>query len=1222
MAYFVILVKYVLSIQGGFMSKNISKYCENLYLDEKDVNKIISIMNDYDFLDLLSAVYCINICINNRSSQMSQMKLNLSLNLCDKKGKKEIKQYSEFEDFFNKIHPFIKTDVLDDPILEDFSEIVFKFHDEIYNTVIGTGYSASYALLYFLEPLSLLIQKTDEFARVIKYNSNIIRYFKDYNISDNKDGIRLVCPPNILYKRVKEYFSKIDFQITSNIFSVLKNDNEYIEKQHFILYNNQYYPLYNLSILIDLFDLYFSKLSDDMKNEVVNNGIYFLMNSLASIDAIDNPMVLYPVKLFEDLHEKNSIPFTFLARTTNNNVIIAINKSQYCNEQLEAIIAKIEKKLKENNLKFIELRRRNPKAAVGLTVSNKISLKYILYDNYVNVTKPFNLLTEGQRDNILECTALDLVYMLLFSSGFDEIESYIEYNGQNEYEQIICYGGDSCRFFTWKSMDHMIAKGAIKFGMISTDINVTDNFVLNYYKKELKYFPWKASNNYLFATPFSWNIMEYSDNIYIFKNKVLPTFFGYVKYFDNNQLIFFAQNLLFWTKENIQDYTRITSIVNDIVLRKLKTCFKYFQKISLSSKKSLLFLLTPVEYANEIGIDTSDYNKIVFCDCIEDDMSLNVRYAINDKLLYEEIGKANNRCVENRFIKELFTPIKKYYQIEIDELNAYLDNTSSQKKEVEAIRIGLDYIYNNSFRDYLVKDYDYLEVKKLIAKVCLKNEIEPGEYFGKEATSKIRKIQEELIKKFENLISDYNKNDLHIKLLEMYNNTIHDIYIHKKRYSLINNVTNTVLNDVRDNIINLREEAKENSRTLLYLIESNLYVDRENSKKIDDSALRILLAFSRWLVNLNDTADICYFTDNEAHIIVNYEYVVDNKFDNESINAKEYIKRVYAKNTYMVSHGAQDEEYIEKILKTFEQETGCDLVEIFDICHYLQMEFLKSDYKKLDNNVYKISKESVINNIHNIVNNKYSKMQIEKNLDFLIINSKDLKTRNGQKVSFLPFNERKNRDNRFEIKPVVLDSDYIIFAPALMKNVHSLWFDGLMDFMLPYEKGIPKTRKMVLEWKKIYEDKMVTDIKEIFIKNNISFVKENVKIHKINKSENFPIDIGDFDVIAIDDVNKKLWIIESKFLSLTGSLFETFEQQRNFFKEGKYIEKFQRRIDFINSNYKKVLESYGVYDANNYEVLCYMVFNKVMVSRYRDINIPLISIMELEDEIKKTKKIY
>ena len=138
------------------MINDISKFSKDLYLDEKEVKEIIWIMNNYCYTHLLSAVYCINICVNNRSALASQMKLNLSLILCEKNGTAEIKKYCEFKDFFNKLKPYIKTGIYDDPILEDFSEIKFKFNGKKYNTIIGTGYNSSYAQLYFLEPFCQL----------------------------------------------------------------------------------------------------------------------------------------------------------------------------------------------------------------------------------------------------------------------------------------------------------------------------------------------------------------------------------------------------------------------------------------------------------------------------------------------------------------------------------------------------------------------------------------------------------------------------------------------------------------------------------------------------------------------------------------------------------------------------------------------------------------------------------------------------------------------------------------------------------------------------------------------------------------------------------------------------------------------------------------------------------------------------------------------------------
>ncbi len=1199
------------------------KYTKNFFNLEENIDKIIDVFDKYEFYDVMRAVYCINLYIHNRSALTTQMRLNLALILCKKTGTLKIDNYKEFRNFFKEIKIYTNIGIFDDPILEDFGEIKFKYNSKTYRTIVGTGYNAVYAQLHFLEPLANITKMESAVEKVIKYNSDNINYFKEVNISSGEERKRFILPPCKLFTKVKKYFKEINFLENKELFKIVDNKTNFIEDKYFILFEDKYFPLYNTAILINLFNILYSDLSEDEKNMVVEKGIYNSLFDLSILDQGDNRQIYYPVKLHNKMSDLNVNPYSFLGFTSRGNTIIAINKSRYSsdnelNNDIECLINFYTK----NQLKLVELRRNNSKGFLELTISSKSKLKFIIYDNYVNLYEPNAILGEKRKSNALECNALDLIYLLTFSDGLDEIEDYIDYNDQNEFDQMIGYGGDSSRFFTWKSMNHMIAKGAIKFGMINMDINTTDGYVLDYFRNIINDFPWECSNKFLFEKPFSWIIEKRSNDILFFRNKIVPTFAGIVKYFSNSQLCFFAQNLLFWDKSNIVQFDGISTLLDDLITRKLKTCYKFFNNISISSKKSIYFLCLPLEYAKKVGLNINDGTDIVYSDFIEDEYTISIRYTINYDLLCKKIKDASNRQIENDFIKKLMEPLSKKYFDEINELNEYLTKTNCDKKEVDVFQIELDYMYNVSYRKYKVDDYSYLSAKKLIAKVCMDNQISPGEYYSRDATSLIRKMQKELINQFENIILNYNLLDLHTKLIEMYANATHEIFVHRNRYNLINDVDENIINEIRSNIVEQREEAKQESRTLLYLIESNLYLQREVDKKINDKDLKFLLAFSHWLVNLNDTADICYFTENEAHIEVSFEYVVDNIGDNIENENDNYIRRVYLSNNYSIQYDETDTLYFNNVISTFNEETGYDLSTIVDICYFLQTEFLNYDYEKLDENVYRISEESFIDNLYSLVVNKvrdiYPKDSIKKNLDLLIICPEKLKDWKGKRQEFLPFNEREKRDNRFEIKPLIREDNDIIFSPPLIKNVNNLWFEGIFNFMLPYEIGIPKTRDCILEWKKRYEDKMVYDIKDIFIDNNISFVKINVELHRVDRNEHYPIDIGDYDVIAIDDVKKNIWIIESKYLNRVGNFYEMFDQQRNFFKENKYIEKFQRRIDFMNNNYKRVLKSFGFVDVSGYNVLSYMVFNKVMISRYRKIDIPLISISELSGIINTT----
>lgn len=76
------------------------------------IKKLIKITDKYLFEDLVQAIFCINICINNRSTLESCIALNACLFEHNGKGKKEIKTYSEFSDFFQKFMIFVSRQCL------------------------------------------------------------------------------------------------------------------------------------------------------------------------------------------------------------------------------------------------------------------------------------------------------------------------------------------------------------------------------------------------------------------------------------------------------------------------------------------------------------------------------------------------------------------------------------------------------------------------------------------------------------------------------------------------------------------------------------------------------------------------------------------------------------------------------------------------------------------------------------------------------------------------------------------------------------------------------------------------------------------------------------------------------------------------------------------------------------------------------------------------------
>lgn len=79
-----------------------------------------------------------------------------------------------------------------------------------------------------------------------------------------------------------------------------------------------------------------------------------------------------------------------------------------------------------------------------------------------------------------------------------------------------------------------------------------------------------------------------------------------------------------------------------------------------------------------------------------------------------------------------------------------------------------------------------------------------------------------------------------------------------------------------------------------------------------------------------------------------------------------------------------------------------------------------------------------------------------------------------------------------------------------------------------------------------------------------------------------------------------------------GSVFEELELQRGFFRQGKYDEKFQKRINFIQQHTERFLKSFRI-EETAYRVIPYMVTNKLFCSRYKDVNFSIVAFSEFKD---------
>lgn len=1180
------------------------------------IDKLIKITNEYNFDDLVKAIYCINLCVNNRSVLESCLSLNACLIEYESKGDKEIKLFDDFKNFFERIYDILRPNATDDYTVEDFGDVRISYNNKFYRVIIGTGHNNVFACLNFLPMLAEQTHHEKELSLALEYYSNIINYFINENRNDNEGMKRFVLPSEELFNKVHEFFdnwlNKFDIL---ELYQLMLSDESEIEKTHFVCKYDKIYPLYNVSLLVDLLDIWENETNLEQKISIANFGILNRVFRLFETDCSNECTMYAPAMVLPNQkYEPPQKPYTFIARSSHG-CIIALNKDEYEEGQLEKEIEKIENYHKSDKLYIVEAYNRfNDKRLRGIHILPEMPLRFLIYNSNVNVNEicvSLGIKIEGR--NIKIHTALDIIYFLDFSDDLDELFDYLTYSGENDYDRIIGFGSDASLFLTWKNQGHYIAKGALKFDMINIRYDTENFYVVDYFKQELKDYPFHL-DDYLFREPFSWKVIKKDKRVYEYSNKYGMIFGGIFFTLPKNNYIFMTNNIKFYRNvKSVDENINRISLFEDIIIEGFSSIESIFENNESLSNCSIQLALMPIEYAKHAGHECflNENRNYIYSDALFRKSKCMIRFVVKDiEKIFNDIHNSVDRTVEFLILREILYPI----MIRIPNFKELFDNKikkiSQEKKKVDVISTSIGYKWNTSIISYRPNDYDYNEVRKRIAKICKKNGIQPGTYHGKKANEIIRSMQKSIIEDFESEVSKYSCKELYIKLLDYHSVLLHDININWKRYGAFTNLDEKKDKEIRDRIIKEREDAKFDDRIVLYLIETILYLNSETELYVNNDVIKFLIAYARWLVILNDVADMCHFAENDVHIEITQEYVVDALSNDKSLEERNnLLHRVYSYSKGLNRNNEIDVEYLKKTIDAFKNDIGFELGSLNDILTYFSLSFKESIVKKVGNNVFQILEKNFLEDFRKQTDDSFNENEVKKIIDYLTLNLEKLKTVCDKEDFYLPIGKRRTRDNRFEIRPIIKYGEGFIFSPIVMENLKKDWLNGIMDFILPYEIGMNQTKQMIKEWKKYYEKNIVFDLEKEFKSNGFNIVKVNFELHNLNKIH--PKQLGDYDVFAVDNQNKTIVIVECKVIEKVATYYDMFRQQNRFFNEDKEDEKFQRRIDYLKENISQVLTDIGCPSNDRYKIFPFMCMSKVLKSRYKEIKFPIVAYSEL-----------
>lgn len=755
--------------------------------------------------------------------------------------------------------------------------------------------------------------------------------------------------------------------------------------------------------------------------------------------------------------------------------------------------------------------------------------------------------------------------------------------------------------------------------MLDVGCDTENEAVVDYYKEELRDYPFHR-RDYMFKEPFSWKIMKRESNIYEYVAKYGVGFGGRYFALPQNNYIFLTNNVEFYKDAgNFGEYRQWIELLEEIITEGISSITEGFKVCSTMNNIGIQMIFMPMEYAKHAGHDIflHEDRTYVYSDVQQCSHKWIIRYVVKDiELIYKDIFEATDRRIEFNILKEILSPLL----FKMPDFNKLFEEKrqecSFDKKKVGVISATVEYKWDNNVQNFSPEEFQFHEVRKRIARVCYNNEIEPGMYRGHEANEIIRAMQKAIIEDFESEVLKYSWNELHCRLLDYHSTLLHDMNINWIRYGAYSDLDEKKDKEVRNRIIDQREKAKHDDRNVLYLIETNLYLQSKSAKIADKQDINFLLAYANWLVVLNDVADMCHFADNEAYIEITNEYIVDTLSDNQKDEKQnDLLHRVYSYSEGMKRNRDIDLKYLEKVKKSFEEDTNFGFQTFMEILTYFSCYFSDEIVEKNGSNIYRASMKNLLEDFLIQTDTTIAEAEAKRIFDCLIIHSKNLKTEKGKSDFYLPIGKRRTRDTRFELMPLVKDKEDIIFSPITLEHLKKDWLNGILDFILPYEVGMSKTKQLIVEWKKAYERQIVFDIADIFSKNKFDIIKTNFELRKLNKSH--PQWLGDYDVFAVNIKNKTVWIIECKVIEKVATFYDMYRQQNRFFYEHKEDEKFQRRIDYLCENLELIIQQLGIIDYKEYKVIPYMCMNKVLDSRYKKIDFLIVSYPELVEKISE-----
>lgn len=221
-----------------------------------------------------------------------------------------------------------------------------------------------------------------------------------------------------------------------------------------------------------------------------------------------------------------------------------------------------------------------------------------------------------------------------------------------------------------------------------------------------------------------------------------------------------------------------------------------------------------------------------------------------------------------------------------------------------------------------------------------------------------------------------------------------------------------------------------------------------------------------------------------------------------------------------------------------------------------------------------------IKNVYSQIVPEISKDEIDAICKFLTLKSSDVLRVAGSDdlCDDLPVWEHRKRFARYMIRPLIEIGDKFIWEPYSAAKAGKLWAERPVEGFLSADIESPEIERIIQLQKNEIENKLVLKTEEI-IKRYTDYVIKNLKLHKIDKDGNHPIQLGDYDVFAYIQANNSILCVECKDILPAFCMKDSKRIREKIFgrigKSNGYVEPVKIRHEYMTKNYDRILNSLG-----------------------------------------------